>query len=291
MAFPVNRMRRMRKSETLRRMVRETILSVNDFIYPLFVIHGRDQKNPIKSMPGVYQFSVDHRLKEEIKEIEELGIPAIILFGIPEYKDSIGSSGFQDDGVVQQAIRLIKDCSPDMVVITDVCMCEYTDHGHCGVVDADGNINNDATLDLLAREALSHAKAGCDMVAPSDMMDGRIAYIRQCLDENSFSNIPIMSYAAKYASGFYGPFRDAADSTPQFGDRRTHQMDPANIREALREVELDIEEGADLVMVKPALAYLDVIRAVKERFDCRYLNSTSFNPCHFSGSGLRDLDK
>jgi porphobilinogen synthase len=268
MAFPVNRMRRMRKSETLRRMVRETILSVNDFIYPLFVIHGRDQKNPIKSMPGVYQFSVDHRLKEEIKEIEELGIPAIILFGIPEYKDSIGSSGFQDDGVVQQAIRLIKDCSPDMVVITDVCMCEYTDHGHCGVVDADGNINNDATLDLLAREALSHAKAGCDMVAPSDMMDGRIAYIRQCLDENSFSNIPIMSYAAKYASGFYGPFRDAADSTPQFGDRRTHQMDPANIREALREVELDIEEGADLVMVKPALAYLDVIRAVKERFDC-----------------------
>jgi porphobilinogen synthase len=268
MAFPVNRMRRMRKSETLRRMVRETILSVNDFIYPLFVIHGRDQKNPIKSMPGVYQFSVDHRLKEEIKEIEELGIPAIILFGIPEYKDSIGSSGFQDDGVVQQAIRLIKDCSPDMVVITDVCMCEYTDHGHCGVVDADGNINNDATLELLAREALSHAKAGCDMVAPSDMMDGRIAYIRQCLDENSFSNIPIMSYAAKYASGFYGPFRDAADSTPQFGDRRTHQMDPANIREALREVELDIEEGADLVMVKPALAYLDVIRAVKERFDC-----------------------
>jgi porphobilinogen synthase len=258
----------MRSSATLRRMVQETTISVNDFIYPLFVIHGRDQQNPIKSMPGVYQFSVDHRLKQEIKEIEELGIPAVILFGIPEHKDSIGSSAFQDQGVVQQAIRLIKDCSPEIVVITDVCMCEYTDHGHCGVVDADGTINNDATLELLAREALSHAQAGCDMVAPSDMMDGRIAFIRQCLDENSFSNMPIMSYAAKYASGFYGPFRDAADSTPQFGDRRTHQMDPANIREALREVELDIEEGADLVMVKPALAYLDVIRAVKERFDC-----------------------
>ncbi|NLO20882.1 MAG: porphobilinogen synthase [Syntrophomonadaceae bacterium] len=268
MAFPINRMRRMRSSATLRRMVQETTISVNDFIYPLFVIHGRDQQNPIKSMPGVYQFSVDHRLKQEIKEIEELGIPAVILFGIPEHKDSIGSSAFQDQGVVQQAIRLIKDCSPEIVVITDVCMCEYTDHGHCGVVDADGTINNDATLELLAREALSHAQAGCDMVAPSDMMDGRIAFIRQCLDENSFSNMPIMSYAAKYASGFYGPFRDAADSTPQFGDRRTHQMDPANIREALREVELDIEEGADLVMVKPALAYLDVIRAVKERFDC-----------------------
>lgn len=267
MAFPINRMRRMRKSETLRSMVRETTLSVTDFIYPLFVIHGRDQQNPIKSMPGVYQFSVDHKLKDEIKEIASLGIPAVILFGIPEYKDSIGSSAFEDHGVVQQAIRLIKDCSPDTVVITDVCMCEYTDHGHCGIVDADGSINNDATLELLAREALSHAQAGCDMVAPSDMMDGRIACIRQCLDENYFSDIPIMSYAAKYASGFYGPFRDAADSTPQFGDRRTHQMDPANIREALREVELDIEEGADLVMVKPALAYLDVIRAVKERFD------------------------
>ncbi len=268
MAFPINRMRRMRKSETLRSMVRETTLSVTDFIYPLFVIHGQNQQNPIKSMPGVYQFSVDHRLQQEIKEIAGLGIPAVLLFGIPEYKDSIGSSAFQDHGVVQQAIRLIKDCSPDTLVITDVCMCEYTDHGHCGVVDADGTINNDATLELLAREALSHAQAGCDMVAPSDMMDGRIAYIRQCLDENSFSNMPIMSYAAKYASGFYGPFRDAADSTPQFGDRRTHQMDPANIREALREVELDIEEGADLVMVKPALAYLDVIKAVKERFDC-----------------------
>lgn len=268
MAFPINRMRRMRKSETLRSMVRETTLSVTDFIYPLFVIHGQNQQNPIKSMPGVYQFSVDHRLQQEIKEIAGLGIPAVLLFGIPEYKDSIGSSAFQDHGVVQQAIRLIKDCNPDTLVITDVCMCEYTDHGHCGVVDADGTINNDATLELLAQEALSHAQAGCDMVAPSDMMDGRIAYIRQCLDENSFSNMPIMSYAAKYASGFYGPFRDAADSTPQFGDRRTHQMDPANIREALREVELDIEEGADLVMVKPALAYLDVIKAVKERFDC-----------------------
>jgi porphobilinogen synthase len=245
-------------------MVRETALSVDDFIYPLFVIYGRDQQNPIKSMPGVFQFSVDHKLEQEIKELESLRIPAVILFGIPESKDSVGSSAYQDNGVVQQAIRLIKDCSPDLMVITDVCMCEYTDHGHCGIVDTNGTINNDATLPLLAEEALSHARAGCDMVAPSDMMDGRIGYIRQCLDDNNFSNIPIMSYAVKYASGFYGPFRDAADSTPQFGDRRTHQMDPANLREALREVELDIEEGADMVMVKPALAYLDVIQAVKE---------------------------
>ncbi len=264
MGFPLNRMRRMRSNDTIRRMVRETALSVDDFIYPLFVIYGRDQQNPIKSMPGVFQFSVDHKLEQEIKELESLRIPAVILFGIPESKDSVGSSAYQDNGVVQQAIRLIKDCSPDLMVITDVCMCEYTDHGHCGIVDTNGTINNDATLPLLAEEALSHARAGCDMVAPSDMMDGRIGYIRQCLDDNNFSNIPIMSYAVKYASGFYGPFRDAADSTPQFGDRRTHQMDPANLREALREVELDIEEGADMVMVKPALAYLDVIQAVKE---------------------------
>ncbi len=267
MGFPDNRMRRLRSNETIRRMVRETAISVNDFIYPLFVIHGQDKQNPIKSMPGVFQFSVDDKLKKEIKEIESLGIPGVILFGIPEVKDSCGSSGYQDDGVVQQAIRLIKDTSPEIMVITDVCMCEYTDHGHCGLVDKDGTINNDATLELLAKEALSHVRAGCDMVAPSDMMDGRIAYIRRCLDENTYENIPIMSYAAKYASGFYGPFRDAADSTPQFGDRRTHQMDPANIREALREVALDIEEGADIVMVKPALAYLDVIKAVKDRFD------------------------
>ncbi|KUG04695.1 porphobilinogen synthase [hydrocarbon metagenome] len=267
MGFPINRMRRLRSNETIRRMVRETAISVNDFIYPLFVIYGQDQKNPIKSMPGVFQFSVDDKLKQEIKELESLRIPGVILFGIPECKDSIGSSAYQENGVIQQAIRLIKDTCPDLMVITDVCMCEYTDHGHCGIVDKDGTINNDATLELLAQEALSHVQAGCDMVAPSDMMDGRIGYIRKCLDDNAFENIPIMSYAAKYASGFYGPFRDAADSTPQFGDRRTHQMDSANIREALREVALDIEEGADIVMVKPALAYLDVIKAVKDKFD------------------------
>jgi len=265
--FPINRMRRLRSNETIRRMVRETSLSVNDLIYPLFVIYGQDKKYPIKSMPGVFQYSVDNMLKTEIKELKSLNIPAVILFGIPEEKDSTGSSGYQDDGVVQEAIRLIKDTCPEIMVITDVCMCEYTDHGHCGVVDQDGTINNDATLELLAKEALSHVCAGCDMVAPSDMMDGRIGYIRRCLDESGYENMPVMSYAAKYASGFYGPFRDAADSTPQFGDRRTHQMDTANIREALREVALDIEEGADIVMVKPALAYLDVIKAVKEKFD------------------------
>ncbi len=267
MGFPVNRMRRLRSNETIRRMVRETAISVDDFIYPLFVVYGRDKKNPIKSMPGVFQFSVDDKLRQEIKEIESLRIPGIILFGIPEVKDSVGSCAYQENGVVQQAIRLIKDTCPNLMVITDVCMCEYTDHGHCGLVDKDGTINNDATLELLAKEALSHARAGCDMIAPSDMMDGRIGYIRKCLDENAYENIPIMSYAVKYASGFYGPFRDAADSTPQFGDRRTHQMDSANLREALREVALDVEEGADIIMVKPALAYLDVIKAVKERFD------------------------
>lgn len=267
MGFPVSRMRRLRSSETLRRMVRETSLSVNDLIYPMFVVHGQDKKIPIKSMPGVFQFSADHHLADEIRDISFLGIPAVMLFGIPETKDSIGSSAYCDHGVVQEAVRLIKDTCPDLLVITDVCMCEYTDHGHCGIVEKDGTINNDGTLELLAREALSHARAGCDMVAPSDMMDGRVQAIRKCLDDNAYENLPILSYAAKYASGFYGPFRDAADSTPQFGDRKTHQMDPANIREAIREVALDIEEGADIVMVKPALAYLDVIKAVKDRFD------------------------
>jgi porphobilinogen synthase len=267
MGFPCHRMRRLRSSETMRKLVRETSISVQDLIYPMFVVHGRDKKIPISSMPGIFQLSVDEQLRKEIKELNALNIPGIILFGIPEFKDSIGSSAFQENGVVQQAIRLIKDTCPDMLVITDVCMCEYTDHGHCGIVDKDGNINNDATLELLANEALSHVVAGCDMVAPSDMMDGRVAIIRKCLDDNGYENIPIMSYAAKYASGFYGPFREAADSAPKFGDRRTHQMDPANIREALREVALDIEEGADIVMVKPALAYLDVIKAVRDRFD------------------------
>lgn len=265
MHFPISRLRRLRNNAVLRDMVTETRLSVKELIYPLFIHYGQGIRHPIESMPGVSQFSVD-QLPEEIKEIDALGIPAVLLFGIPEYKDSCGSSAYIDEGVVQQAIKVIKDTCPHLQVITDVCMCEYTDHGHCGIINAEGIVDNDATLELLALEALSHAKAGCDMVAPSDMMDGRIGFIRQRLDEAGYSHIPIMSYAAKYASAFYGPFREAADSAPQFGDRRTHQMDPANVREALREVYLDVEEGADIVMVKPALAYLDVIRAVKEKF-------------------------
>ncbi len=265
MGFPIQRMRRLRSSENLRRMVRETTLQCSDFIYPLFVIFGKDKKIPVNSMPGVFQFSVD-RLEEEIKEIDSLKIPAVLLFGLPEYKDSVGSSAYQDDGVVQEATRLIKKVCPEMLVITDVCLCEYTDHGHCGLLDAKGVVDNDATLDLLAQEALSHARAGCDIIAPSDMMDGRIGYIRKELDSKGYKDIPIMAYAAKYASAFYGPFRDAADSAPQSGDRKSYQMDAANIREALREVALDIEEGADIVMVKPALPYLDVLKAVKEKF-------------------------
>lgn len=265
MGFPIQRMRRLRSSETLRRMVRETTLRSSDFIYPLFVIYGQDKKIPVNSMPGVFQFSVD-RLPEEIKEIDSLKIPAVLLFGLPEHKDSVGSSAYQDNGVVQEATRLIKKICPEMLVITDVCLCEYTDHGHCGLIDQKGVVDNDATLDLLAQEALSHARAGCDIIAPSDMMDGRIGYIRKELDDNGYKDIPIMAYSAKYASSFYGPFRDAADSAPQFGDRKSYQMDGANIREALREVALDIEEGADIVMVKPALPYLDVIKAVKEKF-------------------------
>ncbi len=216
-------------------------------------------------MPGIFQLSVD-QLAGEVNEIKALGIPAVLLFGIPEYKDACGSEAYSDDGLVPQAIKAIKDTCPQLQVITDVCMCEYTDHGHCGIIRPDGVVDNDATLELLAMEALSHVRAGCDIVAPSDVMDGRVGYIRQRLDESGFADTPIMSYAAKYASGFYGPFREAADSAPQFGDRRTHQMDPANVREALREVSLDVQEGADMVMVKPALPYLDVIRAVKERF-------------------------
>ncbi|MDD2510421.1 MAG: porphobilinogen synthase [Syntrophomonas sp.] len=265
MGFPTKRMRRLRSSETMRRMVRETTLRSSDLIYPLFVIYGQDKKIAVSSMPGVFQFSAD-RLSEEILEIDSLNIPAVLLFGLPEHKDSVGSSAYQDNGVVQEATRLIKKLCPEMLVITDVCLCEYTDHGHCGLIDQKGVVDNDATLDLLAKEALSHARAGCDIIAPSDMMDGRIGYIRKELDDNGYKHIPIMSYAAKYASSFYGPFRDAADSAPQFGDRKSYQMDGANIREALREVALDIEEGADIVMVKPALPYLDVIKAVKEEF-------------------------
>lgn len=265
MAFPSQRLRRLRSTPTLRNMVRETVLTCDDLIYPLFVVFGQNKKIPISSMPGVFQYSVD-RLGEPIQQVAELGVPAVLLFGIPETKDALGSSAWQKDGVVQQAIRKIKELSPQTVVITDVCMCEYTDHGHCGALDEQGRVINDATLDLLAKEALSHAEAGCDMVAPSDMMDGRVGAIRKALDDHGFSHLPIMSYAAKFSSALYGPFREAAESAPQFGDRKTYQMDGANRLEALREVELDIEEGADIVMVKPALAYLDIIREVKDTF-------------------------
>ena len=264
MSFPKHRPRRLRKNEIIRKMVRETTLSVDDLILPLFVTFGKGKKIAIKSMPGHYQLSVDN-LAKEVKEIKTLGIPAVILFGIPEHKDEVGSEAYNPKGVVQQAIKAIKDKAPELYVITDVCMCEYTSHGHCGVIKHE-DVDNDATLELLAKEALSHVKAGADMVAPSDMMDGRVGAIRKILDENNFSHTPIMSYAAKYASAFYGPFRDAAESTPQFGDRRSYQMDPANSNEALREVRLDIEEGADIVMVKPALPYLDIIRRIKDEF-------------------------
>jgi len=246
-------------------MVRETSLSPDDFIYPLFVTYGKGVKKEIPSMPGCFQESLD-LVTEHAKEIRSLGIPSVILFGIPEHKDEIGSGAYDDQGIVQNAIRAIKDAAPELYVITDVCMCEYTSHGHCGLIE-EGDVSNDPTLELLSKEALSHVKAGADMVAPSDMMDGRVEAIRLTLDEEGFSGIPIMSYAAKYASAFYGPFRDAAESTPQFGDRRSYQMDPANRREALKEVALDIEEGADVVMVKPALSYLDIISDVRDSFD------------------------
>jgi len=243
-------------------MVRETDLKPSDLIYPMFVIEGHDIKNPVQSMPGVEQLSLD-RLLPEVEEVARRGIPSVLLFGIPAQKDSQASEAYNPKGIVQEAVRIIKQEFPQLVVVTDVCLCEYTDHGHCGVVE-DGRILNDPTLDLLARTALSHAAAGADIVAPSDMMDGRVAAIRQKLDENGFADTVIMSYAVKYASAFYGPFRDAAGSAPQFGDRKTHQMDPANVREAIKEVELDLAEGADMVMVKPALSYLDVIQKVKE---------------------------
>jgi porphobilinogen synthase len=264
MNFPAYRPRRLRRNDKLRNLIRETTLDPSNFIYPLFLGPGKDKAQPVSSMPGVAQLTVD-RAARECQEVEALGIPAVILFGIPEHKDATGSEAYLDKGIVQQAIRAIKETVPDLLVITDVCLCEYTDHGHCGMVK-NGEVDNDATLELLAREALSHARAGADIVAPSDMMDGRVAVIRKTLDENSYSQVPIMAYAAKYASGFYGPFREAAESTPQFGDRRSYQMDPANADEALREVELDIREGADIVMVKPALAYLDVIYRVKQKF-------------------------
>jgi porphobilinogen synthase len=264
MEFPAYRPRRLRRSEPLRRLVRETRLSVDQLILPLFVVPGTRVVNPVRSMPGVAQQSVD-AIVDECRGARDLGIPAVILFGIPEHKDATGSDAYRDDGVVPQAVRAVKQAVPELVVITDVCLCEYTDHGHCGVL-VDEAVDNDATIDLLAKEALAHARAGADIVAPSDMMDGRVNAIREALDEEGFDQVAILSYAAKFASGFYGPFRDAAESVPQFGDRRGYQMDPPNGGEALREVELDINEGADIVMVKPALAYLDVIWRVKESF-------------------------
>jgi porphobilinogen synthase len=264
MDYPKYRPRRLRRNERIRELVRETTISPKNLIYPLFVGPGKDRAQPVSSMPGVAQLSVD-RAVIECQEVRALGIPAVILFGIPERKDSHGTEAYADAGVVQQAIRAIKEKLPELLVITDVCLCEYTDHGHCGVVK-NGDVDNDATLELLAKEALSHARAGADIVGPSDMMDGRVGAIRQALDQNGFENVAIMAYAAKYASGFYGPFREAAESTPQFGDRRSYQMDPGNTDEALREVAMDIREGADIVMVKPALAYLDVIYRVKQKF-------------------------
>jgi len=262
---PFARLRRLRYSGALRRLVRETRLSAEDFVYPLFVVHGSGVRNAIPSMPGQYQLSLD-QLPAEAQELRALGIPAVLLFGIPASKDEQASEAYAPDGIVQQAVRALKQADPDLLVVTDVCLCEYTSHGHCGIV-RDGDVDNDATLPLLAQTALSHAQAGADMVAPSAMMDGQVAAIRQTLDENGFAQTPIMAYAAKYASAFYGPFREAAESTPQFGDRCGYQMDPANAREALREIESDVAEGADIVMVKPALAYLDVLARARQRFD------------------------
>ena len=262
--YPTKRLRRLRYNPLLRDMVRETELSKNDFIYPLFVVPGEKVKNPVKSMPGVFQLSVDELVKE-CKEVESLGIPAVILFGIPEHKDEQGSEAYSPDGIIQKAVRAIKSDVKNLLVITDVCLCEYTSHGHCGLLNGE-EILNDETVDLLVKESLSHVEAGADIVAPSDMMDGRIAAIRKAFDEKGFVKTPIISYAAKYSSGYYGPFRDAAESTPAFGDRRSHQMDIANSLEALREVEEDIEEGADIIMVKPAGPYLDIIHRVKDKF-------------------------
>ncbi len=262
MLFPEYRPRRLRRTEPLRAMVRETELSVKHLVYPMFVLPGKKVREEVSSMPGVFRLSVDQAV-EEAKEVFDLGIPAIILFGIPEKKDEIGSEAYAKKGIVQRAISAIKKAVPDLIVITDVCLCEYTSHGHCGIIK-NGEVDNDLTLEQLARTAVSHARAGADMVAPSDMMDGRVARIREALDEAGFTHIPIMSYAVKYCSSFYGPFREAAESAPQFGDRRSYQMDPPNRREAIREAMLDIEEGADIIMVKPAMPYLDIIRTLRE---------------------------
>ena len=264
MRFPIYRARRLRRNANFRRLVRETKLSVDDLIMPLFIVPGTRVTNPIASMPGIAQLSID-RAVEECKAIRDLGIPGVVLFGIPEHKDAVGSDAYNDHGIIQRALAALKEQVPGLLLITDVCFCEYTDHGHCGIIKGQ-DVDNDATLEILVKEALSHARAGADMVAPSDMMDGRVGAIRQALDSEGFPHVPILAYAAKFASGFYGPFREAAESTPQFGDRRSYQMDPPNAEEALREVEMDIAEGADIVMVKPALPYLDIIRRVKEKF-------------------------
>jgi porphobilinogen synthase len=266
MGFPENRMRRLRSSEAMRRLVRQSNLSVDDFVYPLFAHVGEGFKEPIESMDGCFHLSPE-LIAAEAVEVASLGIPAVLLFGLPETKDESGSGAWAENGAVQESVRRIKDAVPDLLVITDVCLCAYTTTGHCGVIK-DGRLDNDATCELLAKTALSHAQAGADIIAPSDMMDGRIHYIRQCLEENGFHDRAIMSYAAKYASAFYGPFRDAADSSPQFGDRRGYQMDPANSDQAMQEIALDIEEGADIIMVKPALCFLDIIQRASERFDC-----------------------
>jgi len=265
MTFPLHRSRRLRRNEAIRSLARETRLSISGFIYPMFVCPGTNVRQEVSSMPGIYQQSVDKFL-EEAREVESLGIPGIILFGLPEHKDATGTESTAANGPVQRAIEAVRKAKLNLIVMTDICLCEYTDHGHCGVIK-DGEVANDPTIEILAEEALSHARAGADIVAPSDMMDGRVAAIRATLDAHNFENIAILSYAAKYCSGFYGPFREAAQSAPQFGDRRSYQMDPANAREALKEVAQDLEEGADMVMVKPALPYLDIIQRVRERFD------------------------
>jgi porphobilinogen synthase len=265
MYFPDYRPRRLRKNENFRRMLRETALSVSDLVYPLFVVEGKGIKKPINSMPGNFQLSIDNLVKE-VEKTKGLGIPAVLLFGIPDKKDEVASGAFARDGIVQRAVRKIKEKVPDVLVITDVCLCEYTSHGHCGMIEK-GDVDNDSTLEVLAETALSHARAGADMVAPSAMMDGQIGAIRETLDEAGYETLPVMAYAAKYASCFYGPFREAAESTPQYGDRKSYQMDPANSDEAIREMNLDVEEGADILMVKPALPYLDIIRRAREEFD------------------------
>lgn len=263
--FPTTRLRRLRKNSALRDMFRETVLTKNDFIFPLFIVEGNGVRNEINSMPNIFQLSVDEALRE-CEEILNLGIRAVLLFGIPKQKNEIGSEAYSENGVIQKALQAIKKRFPELLVITDVCLCEYTSHGHCGVIE-NGDVLNDATLELLAKEALSHAQNGADIIAPSDMMDGRVAKIRQTLDENDFTDIPIMAYSAKFASAFYGPFREAAESAPQFGDRKSYQMDSANADEAMREIAADIAEGADIVMVKPALVYLDIIRRAKDEFN------------------------